>query len=61
MDPFNNMPTQQSQPQQDEMSWWFKWLIKGSSVILGILGLVLGIVTTISLSAFCMLAGIILM
>lgn len=60
MDPFNNMPTQQ-QPQQDEMSWWFKWLIKGSSVVLGFLALVLGIVTTISLSASCMIAGILLM
>ncbi|RNA39909.1 calcium channel flower isoform X1 [Brachionus plicatilis] len=59
MDPFNNMPTQQ-QPQQEEMSWWFKWLIKGSSVILGFLALVLGIVTTISFSASCLIAGILL-
>ncbi|CAF0786486.1 unnamed protein product [Brachionus calyciflorus] len=62
MDPFSNIstPQPQQQSQQDDMVWWFKWLIKGSAVVLGFLALVLGIVTTISLSASCMIAGIIL-
>ena len=62
MDPFSNISAQQQQqPQQDGMVWWFKWLIKGSSVVLGVLALVLGIVTTISLSASCLIGGIVLM
>jgi hypothetical protein len=61
MDPFAAVNLdQQSQPNQDGMSFWFKWLIKGSAVILGFIGIILGIVTTLSFSFTCMLGGIIL-
>ena len=61
MDPFGAQGSDQAQSQpQDGMSWWFKWLIKGAAVLLGFLALVLGIVTTISLSAYCMIGGLVL-
>ena len=64
MDPFAGTNTQYTtnvQPTpQDDMVWWLKWLIKGASVFLGFMAVVLGIVTTISISLKCMIAGIIL-
>lgn len=58
MDPFAGDINQQ-QP-QDGMAWWFKWLIKGAAVVLGCLGLIMGVLTTLSISLACMLAGILL-
>jgi hypothetical protein len=59
MDPFQQQQ-QQSMPAQDGMSFWFKWLIKGSSVILGSIALLLGVISTISLSAGCIIGGLVL-
>lgn len=63
MDPFaSGTPSNPSQePAQDGMVWWFKWLIKGASVVLGFLAVVLGIVTALSISLKCIIGGIILM
>jgi hypothetical protein len=60
MDPFQQQQQQQSMPASDGMSWWFKWLIKGSSVILGSIALLLGVISTISLSAGCIIGGLVL-
>ena len=64
MDPFaaNSDQQQLNQGQSaDGMTWWFKWLIKGAAVILGFIALLLGVVTAISISATCIIAGLILM
>jgi hypothetical protein len=58
MDPF--AAAAQAQP-TDGTTWWFKWLIKGSAVIMGIIAIILGLVTAISISGSCMIAGLILM
>ena len=66
MDKFTSIATSQptsmgpAQPQGDEMSWWFKWLIKIVAVVFGVIGLALGFMTAISLSGSCILAGVIL-
>jgi len=44
----------------DGMSWWFRWIIKGSAVLLGAIGIILGVVTAISITFSCILAGSIL-
>lgn len=54
----NSQPMQQT---PDGMSFWFKWLIKGSAVILGGVGMLLGVITALSISLSCIIAGIILM
>lgn len=63
--PFTNIENQNAVGNQssaaDGVSWWFKWLIKIISVVLGLLGLILGILTAISTSLKCIIAGIILM
>jgi len=63
MDPFaaGAQYAQQQQPASDGMSWWFKYLIKGAAVVLGCIAFILGIVTAISISPLCIIAGIILM
>ena len=62
MDPFAaGQVYEQQNPSADGEAWWFKWLIKSAAVILGFLAFVLGLVTAISISPFCMLAGVILM
>jgi hypothetical protein len=63
MDPFaaGAQYAQQQQPANDGMSWWFKYLIKGAAVVLGFIAFILGIVTAISISPLCIIAGIILM
>jgi hypothetical protein len=62
MDQFSNLESQQSNQQPaDGMSWWFKWLIKGAAVVLGFIALILGIVTAISISFYCMISGLLLM
>jgi hypothetical protein len=64
MDPFAANSDQQQlnqQPPSDGMQWWFKWLIKGAAVILGCIALILGVVTVISISPYCIIAGLILM
>ena len=38
---------QQQQTSSDGMSWWFKYLIKGASVVLGFIAFILGVVTVI--------------
>lgn len=52
---------QQTSSSGDGEAWWFKWLIKSAAVVLGVIAFVLGLVTAISFSAFCILAGVILM
>jgi hypothetical protein len=37
----------QQQTSSDGMSWWFKYLIKGASVVLGFIAFILGVVTVI--------------
>jgi hypothetical protein len=62
--PFGNTASQSTTaqaPAGDGISWWFKWLIKIVSVVLGVLGLVLGILTAISIEFKCIIAGVILM
>ena len=63
--PFSNAASQSTTAETpsggDGVSWWFKWLIKIVSVVLGVLGLVLGILTAVSTSLKCIIAGIILM
>ena len=61
MDPFAAGAAFQQQTSTDGVSWWFKWLIKGASVVLGFIAFILGIVTALSISLSCILAGIILM
>jgi hypothetical protein len=62
MDPFaggvNSNFNQQSN--DDGMAWWLKWLIKGASVFLGFMAIVLGIVTALSISLSCIIGGVIL-
>jgi hypothetical protein len=62
MDPFQQQQQQQQQMGQvdDGQSWWFKWVIKGSAVILGSIALLLGVLTTISFSAGCIIGGLVL-
>ena len=64
---YGNMDTQSQNPDpnfqpapEDNMVWWMKWAIKGASVFLGFMALVLGIVTTISISLSCIIGGLIL-
>lgn len=54
-------PQQEQQPQNDGMTWWFRWLIKIVTVLCGVLGLVSGFVAAISLTGRCIIAGVILM
>lgn len=64
MDPFATVNLDQQQQggnPNDGMSFWFKWLIKGSAVVLGLIGILLGIVTAFSISFTCIIAGVILM
>jgi hypothetical protein len=61
MDPFSAGTVYEQQQSNDGMSWWVKWLIKGAAVILGFIAFILGVVTVISFSAYCIIAGIILM
>jgi len=63
MDPFaaGAQYAQQQPAGDDGMSWWFKYLIKGAAVVLGFIAFILGIVTAISISPLCIIAGIILM
>jgi hypothetical protein len=44
----------------DGMAWWMKYTIKGASVILATIAFILGVVTCISISFSCIIAGIIL-
>ena len=57
----NATTTQAAATTDDGMTWWFRWLIKIVSVVLGLLGFILGLIVAISFSAKCMVAGIILM
>jgi|LakMenEpi03Aug12_release.lakeMendotaPanAssembly.Ray.scaffolds.fasta_scaffold5099980_1 hypothetical protein len=62
--PFGNTASQSTTTQAsagDGISWWFKWLIKIVAVVLGVLGLVLGILTAVSIEFKCIIAGVILM
>lgn len=61
MDPFANGQVYEQQNNQSGESWWFKWLIKSAAVILGFIAFLLGLVTAISISLYCILAGFILM
>jgi hypothetical protein len=62
MDPFAaGSVYEQQNPSDDGQAWWFKWLIKSAAVILGFVAFVLGLVTAISISPFCIIAGLILM
>lgn len=45
----------------DGMTWWFRWLIKIVAVVFGAIALLLGIFVTISFSARCFFAGLILL
>ena len=65
-DPFaNNMAStqlnEQTQSSNDGTTWWFKYLIKGAAVFLGFIAFILGVVTVISISLYCIIAGLILM
>ena len=64
MDPFGDANSNQGggfQPTPvDDMAWWLKWLIKGASVFLGFMAMVLGVVTAISISLSCIIGGAIL-
>ncbi len=51
---------QQQNASGDGEAWWFKWLIKSASVILGFIAFILGLLTAISFSPFCVIAGLIL-
>lgn len=50
------------QPSQDGTAWWLKWLIKGASLFLGFLAIVLGFVTALTsiLTPLCIVGGILL-
>lgn len=64
MDPFATVNLEQQQQQgqpTDGMSFWFKWLIKGSAVVLGLIAILMGVVTAFSIHFTCILAGVVLM
>lgn len=63
MDPFATVNLEQQQQQgqpTDGMSFWFKWLIKGSAVVLGLIAILMGVVTAFSIHFTCILAGVVL-
>lgn len=52
------MDQQNQQPQGEQISWWFKILVKAVGTIGGIVCMATGVVTSVSFSAICILAGV---
>ncbi|OWF39481.1 Calcium channel flower-like [Mizuhopecten yessoensis] len=48
-------------PQNDQTTWWFRILVKSTGTIGGLIAMITGIVTCISLSATCIVAGVLQM
>ncbi|GAB1607057.1 calcium channel flower homolog [Argonauta hians] len=47
-----------AKPENDGISWWFKFMAKGVGVVGGVVAMVAGIMTCISLTPACMFGGI---
>lgn len=52
------MDQQNQQPQGEEVSWWFKILARAVGTIGGLVAMATGVVTCISITPICILAGV---